>query len=69
MLNVSRMPTIRTGWHELMRVKPDLWTLATTNPSNLGVSWARKCWVQPCRALKFEDLLGWVFIGFKKGKS
>ena len=60
MLNVSIMPTIRPGSHGLMRVEPDLGTLATSKPTNWGVSWAIK---------GYKDLLEWVFTGLKKGKS
>ena len=69
MLNVSRMPTIRPGSHELMRVEPDLETLATSKKTNLGVSWDSKDLFQPSKALEYEDLLEGVFTGLKRRKS
>ena len=69
MLNVSIMPTIRQGSHRLIRVEPDLGTLSTSKPLTWGVITARKGWVQPCRAFKYEDLLGGDFTGLKKRKS
>ena len=63
------MPTIRPDSHELMCVEKDLWNLYTARKLTWGVTWAIKGWVQPCRALEYEDLLEGVFTGLKKGKS
>ena len=37
MLNVSRMPMIRSGFTQIDARKIDLGTLYTANPTNLGI--------------------------------
>ena len=56
MLNVSRMPMIRPGWS--MRVEPNPEPLLHPIQITRGVSLDRRGWVQPCKSLEYEDLLG-----------